>query len=88
MKTPRYSRHACVRKQQRAIPEIIVDGLLTYGVRTRSYDDYRIAWTKSAWNQFISEVVGIQLKSAFAKYRYVAAVAAEDDTIITVEWIH
>ncbi len=82
------SKHASVRQQQRAIPPLVIDWLLSYGHRDSSYGAVRVRFDKRARRELARDV-GKRAVSLMSKYLTAALVVdPETDRIITVEWLH
>lgn len=80
------SRHAHQRRQQRAIPQAVIDGLLDFGEARRTRDGQAWRWTfgKRGWKRFAAWLG--PAAAHFERYRRVYLVTAADDTLVTVAW--
>ena len=82
------TRHASVRQQQRAIPPIVVDWLLSYGRREKSCGAVKVRFDKRARRELARDI-GKRAVSLMSKYLTTALVVdPETDRVITVEWLH
>ncbi len=82
------TRHAVIRQQQRCIPPLIIDWLLSYGRRDHSFGAVKIRFDRRARKELARDV-GDQVVSLMSKYLNAALVVDyETDCIITVEWLH
>lgn len=82
------SRHAAVRQQQRGIPPLVVEWLLSYGRRDSSYGAVKVRLDRRG-RKDLSRDVGDRVVSLMSKYLNVALVVDSDtDRVITVEWLH
>lgn len=84
----RMSHHAKARKQQRCIPQLIIDWLHRYGRRDESFGAIRIWFDRRARKELAGEV-GSQALAHLSKFLNAAIIVDPiDETIITVEWLH
>lgn len=82
------TRHAAVRQQQRCIPSLVVDWLLSYGARAPSAGAIKIRFDRRGRKDLAREV-GNRAVSLMSKYLNAALVVDPDtDKVITVEWLH
>lgn len=82
------TRHAAVRQQQRCIPPLVVDWLLSYGTREKSFAAVRVRFDRRARGE-LSRDVGKRAVSLMSKYLNAALVIdPSTDCIITMEWLH
>ena len=80
------SQHATVRRQQRCIPPLIIEWLLSYGHRESSFDAVKICFDGRARKELAKDV-GERVLSLMSKYLCVAAIVDRDtDEVITVQW--
>lgn len=88
MKNYNLTQHAQIRKQQRAIPSLVVDWLLSYGRRDASHGAIKVYFDKPARKQLSGEV-GKQAVSHLSKYMNAAIVIdGVTEKVITIEWLH
>jgi hypothetical protein len=88
MKQRHLTRHAAVRQQQRCIPPLVIDWLLTYGRRESSFGAVKVRFDRQARKELAREV-GERVVSHLSKYLSAALVVDRDtDRILTVEWLH
>lgn len=88
MKKPMMTRHAATRQQQRAVPTLVIDWLLSYGLRERSFDAVKVRFDKRS-RRDLARDVGEQAVSLMSKYLTTALIVdRETDRVITVEWLH
>jgi hypothetical protein len=81
------SKHALRRRQQRSIPQAVIDALVDFGARRPAFGGVEeVYFTKSTWREFTS-YLGTTSK-AFERYRSCYLVQANDGTIITVCFRH
>jgi hypothetical protein len=86
--TMRMSHHALVRKQQRCIPQLVIDWLLQYGRRDASNGALRVWFDRRAKRELAGDV-GRQTLSHLSKFLNAALIIdPNDDTIITIKWLH
>lgn len=79
--------HAAVRQQQRCIPQLIIDWLLDFGHRERSFGAYKVSFDRRS-RKALAREVGDRAVSMMSKYLNVALVVDRDtDTVITIEWL-
>jgi hypothetical protein len=77
-----YTRHASVRLQQRAIPPLLIDFLLEFGVRAPAGSGAEsYCFSKKGWRR-LQRLLGPTAKH-FDKYRDVFAVVSGDGLVIT-----
>ena len=82
------TRHAMVRQQQRRIPPLVIDWLLSYGRREPSFGAEKIRFDRRARRELARDV-GDCIVSMLSKYLNVALVVEPTtDRVITVEWLH
>jgi hypothetical protein len=82
------TRHAAMRQQQRAIPPLVIEWLLAYGVRERSFEATRVSFDRRARKELARDV-GTRTVSLMSKYLNTALVVdSATDRVITVEWLH
>lgn len=83
-----YSKHANIRAQQRCIPPLIVDWLLTHGHRTSSHGAVRLVFDKRS-RKSIAKEVGTVVIHQLSKFLNVEAIVdPATDVVITVQWKH
>jgi hypothetical protein len=88
MNKPLMTRHAATRQQQRAVPTLVIDWLLSYGLRETSFDAVRVRFDKRARRELARDV-GERAVSLMSKYLTTALIIDRDtDRVITVEWLH
>ncbi len=88
MNTLPMTKHAAIRQQQRSIPPLVIDWLLSYGRREKSYDAIRVSFDKKTRRNLASDV-GARAVSMMSKYLATALVVdPATDRVITVEWLH
>jgi hypothetical protein len=88
MNRPHLTRHATVRQQQRCIPPLVIDWLLSYGRRIPSFGAVMVRFDRQGRKELAREV-GFRVVSVMSKYLNVALVVDPDtDRVITVEWLH
>lgn len=81
------SQHGASRRQQRCIPPFVLDALTDYGEERFLGNGCRsFSFSRRSWRHF-SGYMGPAIE-AFAKYRNVYVVVAEDGSVITVAWRH
>jgi hypothetical protein len=81
MTTPTMTRHASARQPQRAIPPLVVDWLLAYGMREKSFGAVKVRFDKRA-RRDLSRDVGKRALSLMSKYlRTALVVDPETDRI-------
>jgi hypothetical protein len=79
------SRHAGVRKQQRVIPQSIVDALLDFGMRRPAGTGIeKCYFDKRAWRHYAA-YLGHEARH-FERYRSVYVIVAETGSVITTCW--
>lgn len=81
------TRHAKVRSQQRAIPPLILEWLLEYGHRAQAQGCERVTFDREARRELEGRY-GKRAVSMLSKYMSVAAIVAEDETVVTAYWLH
>lgn len=82
------TQHAAIRQQQRCIPPLVIDWLLSYGRREPSFGAVKVRFDRRA-KRDLARDVGARAVSMMSKYLNAALIVARDsDCIITVEWIH
>lgn len=80
-----YSKHASHRSQQRCIPSIIVDWIITYGVAKRSNGAntfFMDKKTRKSFKKDVGNIVYSRIKDLLDAY----VVVADNGTIITTAW--
>lgn len=81
------SEHAKKRRQQRSIPETVIDLLLDFGDETHLGGGVTsFAFRKKSW-KCAAKSLGAQAKY-FERYRSCYLIVANDGTIITVAYCH
>jgi hypothetical protein len=81
------SRHAAVRCQQRCVPPLIIEWLLSYGRRESSFGAVKVRFDGRA-RKDLAKDVGERVLSLMSKYLSVAVVVDRNtDEVITVEWL-
>ena len=84
----KYTSHAQNRIQQRCIPPLVIDWLLSYGKREKSFGSSRITFDKKA-RRDLSKDVGGQVVKQLSKYLNACIVVNHDrDELITAMWLH
>lgn len=80
------SRHARRRQAERAIPDVVVDGLLAFGAATRTRDGraWRRMFGRRGWSRFCAWLGPAACH--FERYRRVYLITSSDDEVITVAW--
>lgn len=82
------TRHAAARQQQRCVPPLAIEWLLSYGRREKSFDAVRVSFDKRA-KKDLARDVGSRAVSLMSKYLTAALVIdPANEQIITVEWLH
>ena len=82
------TRHAAVRRQQRCVPPLIIEWLLSYGRRESSFGAVKVRFDGRA-RKDLAKDVGVRALSLMSKYLSVAAVVDRNtDEVITVEWLN
>jgi len=81
------SQHAAVRRQQRCVPPLILEWLLSYGHRESSFGAVKIRFNGRARKELAKDV-GDRVLSLMSKYLSVAAIVDRNtDEVITVQWL-
>jgi hypothetical protein len=81
------SKHASRRRQQRSIPQAVIDGLIDFGERRLAgAGREEVYFTKGAWREFAS-YLGTTAK-AFERYRNCYVIQANDGTVVTASFRH
>lgn len=84
---PAMSKHAARRRQQRSIPQAVIEALVDFGARRPAFAAAEeVYFTKCAWREFAS-YLGTTAK-AFERYRNCYLIQANDGTIITACFRH
>jgi len=82
------SDHAQVRAQQRCIPPLVIEWLLTYGHRQTSHGAEKIRFDKRAKRELASEV-GTPIVKQMSRFLQASIVVDPvSDQLITVMWNH
>jgi hypothetical protein len=88
MNQHKLTQHAAIRQQQRCIPALVVDWLLSYGRREPSFGAVKVRFDRRARKELAREV-GARAVSMMSKYLNAALIVDPDnDCVITVEWLH
>ncbi|MBI5716623.1 MAG: hypothetical protein HZC37_02925 [Burkholderiales bacterium] len=88
MSAQEMTRHAAVRQQQRCIPPLVVDWLLSYGSREKSFGAIKVRFDRRSRKE-LSRDVGRRAVSLMSKYLCAALIVdPSTDKVITVEWLH
>jgi len=82
------TKHAVTRAQQRCIPPLIVEWLLAYGRRSRSYGAQRVSLDKRARRELTRDVGGPVVKQLSRFLNTSLVVDPGTDEVITVMWNH
>lgn len=83
MRSTSMSRHTLVRQQQRAIPRLILDWLLTYGAVRRSHEGSEFRYFNHKARRRVSAEVGHQVVDRLAPLLNACMVVSTDGTVIT-----
>ena len=84
----RNTSHARSRMQQRCIPPLVIDWLLSYGKREKSFGSSRITFDKKARCDLTKDV-GEQVVKQLNKYLNACIVVDETSgELITAMWLH
>lgn len=82
------TQHAGIRQQQRCIPPLIIEWLLSYGRRERSAGAVKVRFDRKSRKELARDV-GDRVVSHMSKYLNAALIVdQESDRVITVEWLH
>ena len=79
--------HANKRAQQRCIPPLVIEWLLSYGKRENSFGCNRITFDKRA-KKLLSKEVGEQIVKSLSKYLSACIVVDNEDIVVTTMWLH
>ena len=87
MIAPELTQHAVVRRQQRCVPPLVIEWLLSYGRRESSFGAVKVRFDGRARKDLAKDVGG-RVLSLMSKYLSVAIVIDRNtDEVITVEWM-
>lgn len=81
--TDRLTRHARLRKQQRSVPNVIIDWLMSYGTRLTQDGGGLMVWDKPARRR-LRRRLGRRIYKKVEDFLDVYVALAEDGSIATV----
>ncbi len=78
--------HAVRRQAERSIPDVVVEGILSFGKARRTADGraWRHCFGRRGWARFAAWL-GPDARH-FERFRQVYLITASDDAVITVAW--
>lgn len=84
MKIENKSRHAAIRSQQRGIPQLIIDWLITYGAVATAGRGASTHYFDHHARRRLSQDVGVRVVTLLGRLMDAYLVMSHDGTIITV----
>lgn len=84
MKIENKSRHAAIRSQQRGIPQLIIDWLITYGAVATDGRGASTHYFDHHARRHLSQDVGVRVVTLLGRLMDAYLVMSHDGTIITV----